>query len=140
MLYFSCMLLNYPSMGILPVNVRGGIGPSRHPQKGVAVSGLAATIREIDQYLMGVQNWVLKSREGLTREQAQRIFQRYHSPRQKESPEAPEEGSAPPTVDRQTHQIQKILHYMEQTTQRLDLIENDIGYIKEKVDAILKKL
>ncbi len=130
-------------MGMVPVDSAGGLRASNQPSMGLAVNGLAATIREIDQYLMGVQDWVLKSKEGLTREQARRIFQRYHSPGQKDpSLEATEEspsaqGSAP---DRQTHQIQQILHYMEQTTQRLDLIENDIGYIKEKVDAILKRL
>jgi hypothetical protein len=107
---------------------------------GLAMSGLVATIRDIDEYLMGVQDWVLKSKEGLTREQARRIFQRYHSPGQRELGEAPEENPSAPTPDRETHQIQQILHYMEQTTQRLDLIENDIGYIKEKVDAILKRL
>lgn len=134
------MMLNFTAMGTQPVVFTGSHPAARRVQKGVAVGGLKATIREIDQYLMGVQNWVLKSKEGLTREQARRIFQRYHSPGQKDPAEPQVEGSSPSTPERQTHQIQQILHYMEQTTQRLDVIENDIGYIKEKVDAILKKL
>ena len=36
--------------------------------------------------------------------------------------------------------VSQILNYMENTNQRLDQIENDIGYIKDRVDAILKKL
>ncbi len=127
-------------MGITSVNSIGGFETSHQSMVGLAVNGPAATIREIDQYLMGVQDWVLKSKEGLTREQARRIFQRYHGPVQKEQGETPEEGTPAQTPERQTRQIQQILHYMEQTTQRLDLIENDIGYIKEKVDAILKRL
>lgn len=128
------------SMGSIPVISGGGPTSPNVPQMGLAANSLEATIREIDQYLMGVQNWVLKSKEGLTREQARRIFQRYHSPGQREQGEVPGEGASEPVPERQTQQIQQILHYMEQTTQRLDLIENDIGYIKEKVDTILKRL
>lgn len=127
-------------MGYLSVNSGGGPSTPNFPQLGVAGNGLEATIREIDQYLMGVQNWVLKSKEGLTREQARRIFQRYHSPSAREQADAAGEGASEAAPERQTQQIQQILHYMEQTTQRLDLIENDIGYIKEKVDTILKRL
>jgi hypothetical protein len=85
---------------------------------------------------------VLKNKEGLTREQAQRIFQRYHGPGQKdaEAQVPPEEVSGASIAERQTRQIHQILQYMEQTTQRLNLIENDISYIKEKVDLILKRL
>ena len=106
------------------------------------MNGLAATLSDIDRFLTGVHDWVLKSKEGLTRDQARRIFHRYSTPTQKETPLAEAEaGIAPaPPADRQSQQMNRILQYMEQTTQRLDLIENDIGYIKEKVDAILKRI
>lgn len=103
---------------------------------------LAHTIADIRANLTILEHWVLKNKEGLTREQARRIFQRYSTPPSTEEAtpnimEGPEPASM---AERQSQQISQILKYMEQTTQRLDLIENDIGYIKDKVDAILKKL
>jgi hypothetical protein len=108
------------------------------------MESLAYTLSGINHYLDGVYAWVLKNKEGLTREEAKRIFLRYRSPGEKteagvDPPQTAPTGPSAPT-DRQAHQIHQILHYMEQTTQRLDVIENDIVYIKERVDAILKKL
>ncbi|MBE7488723.1 MAG: hypothetical protein KJ050_06705 [Candidatus Omnitrophica bacterium] len=95
------------------------------------MSALAHSIADLRDHLLVLESWVLRNKEGLTREQARRIFQRYTTPQAA--------GEATP-AERQSQQITQILQYMEQTTQRLDLIENDIGYIKDKVDAILKKL
>ncbi|MBW7937459.1 MAG: hypothetical protein H3C63_01025 [Candidatus Omnitrophica bacterium] len=85
---------------------------------------------------------MLRNKEGLTREQARRIFQRYTTPQAagEATPGSAENAEPASPAERQSQQITQILQYMEQTTQRLDLIENDIGYIKDKVDAILKKL
>lgn len=108
------------------------------------MENLAFTLSGINHYLDGAYAWVLKNKEGLTREEAKRIFLRYRSPGEKADgntdPSSQAESVPPPNTDRQAHQIHQILHYMEQTTQRLDVIENDIVYIKERVDAILKKI
>ncbi|MCG3198325.1 MAG: hypothetical protein HUU16_03200 [Candidatus Omnitrophica bacterium] len=106
------------------------------------MSELAITLAEINRYLDGVHAWVLKSKEGLTRDQAKRIFQRYWA---KETPTSEKESSAAPAAvesrdERQARQIGQILSLMEQTTQRLEVIETDIATIKEKVDSILKRL
>ena len=107
------------------------------------MSTIAAEIFEIQRVLDEVFDWVQKNKMGLSREDAKRIFHRYRSDKGK--PEEPTPPSSPPEspsgdLDRQSKQITQILGYMEDTNQRLDQIENDIGYIKDRVDAILKKL
>lgn len=106
------------------------------------MSDLVHTLNEVEKYLAGVQTWVLKSKEGLTRDQAKRIFQRYHGHGTEEQDQSKNgvETASTDSAEQQSRQIQRVLQYMELTTQRLNLIESDIGYIKEKVDAILKKL
>jgi hypothetical protein len=107
------------------------------------MEGLVDTLSDITHFLNGVQAWVLKNKEGLTREDAKRIFQRYRAGGEKEAEKAStaaEGHSAAQSLERQSHQIGQIVNYMEQTTKRLDQIEDDIGYIKDKVDAILKRL
>jgi len=107
------------------------------------MSGTVATLNEIGHYLDDLYDWVLKSRGGLTREDAKKIFHRYRSgtpgtdtPSQHpQTPETPQSDA-----DRQARKIDQIIGYMEETTQRLDHIENDIGYLKDKIDLILKKL
>lgn len=106
------------------------------------MSELAITLAEISQYLDGVHTWVLKSKEGLTKDQAKRIFQRYWT---KDTAGAQGDAHADPAAaesrdDRQSRQIGQILSLMEQTTQRLEVIETDIATIKDKVDSILKRL
>jgi len=98
------------------------------------------------RFLDDVLVWVEKTRAGLTREEARRIFHRYRSDKEKPaepSPSAP--GEPPPPVEEagapaEKQELARIVNYMETTTLRLDQIETDIGYIKEKVDTILKKL
>ncbi len=102
-----------------------------------------ATLNEINHYLDDLYDWVLKSRGGLTREDAKKIFHRYRSgtPAKEESATGPEKpGTEKPDLDPQARKIDQIIGYMEETTQRLDHIENDIGYLKDKIDLILKKL
>jgi len=107
------------------------------------MNAAAATLIEIDHYLDQIYDWVLKSRGGLTREDAKKILHRYRSG----SPESETPSPIPSTPNepqsemaRQAHKIDQIIGYMEETTQRLDQIENDIGYLKDKIDLILKKL
>jgi len=104
---------------------------------------LAIELLEINRFLDEVYDWVQRNKIGMTREDARRIFHRYKSA--KDAPEPPPESDSPPQAtqglaEKQSRQISQILTYMEQTSQRLDNIENDIGYIKERVDSILKKL
>ena len=109
------------------------------------MSETAAALMEVNQYLDGLYNWVLKSRSGLTREDAKKIFHRYRTPgadaptpEPTNDPEAPKEQSA--LLESQSRKIDQIIGYMEETTQRLDQIENDIGYLKDRIEVILKKL
>ena len=107
------------------------------------MSEAVATLNEINHYLDDLYDWVLKSRGGLTREDAKKIFHRYRSgtPSKESPPTEPEKSGEPKSdLDMQSRKINQIIGYMEETTQRLDHIENDIGYLKEKIDLILKKL
>ena len=107
------------------------------------MNATAATLTEINHYLDHLYDWVLKSRGGLTREDAKNIFHRYRAGNQ--PPEVPTPNPRPEEetgseTDRQARKIDQIIGYMEETTLRLDQIENDIGYLKDKIDLILKKL
>ena len=104
---------------------------------------LALELMEINYVLEEVYDWVQKNKLGMTKEDAKRIFHRYRSatgkPPEPESSE-PKADSPMSLAERQSKQISQILNYMEETSGRLDNIESDIGYIKERVEAILKKL
>lgn len=111
------------------------------------MSEAVATLNEVSTHLDLLYDWVLKSRGGLTREDAKRIFHRYRSgsgaPESPESPPSnqPSDPDRPLSLgEQQARKIDQIIGYMEQTTQRLDQIETDITYLKDKVDLILKKL
>jgi len=107
------------------------------------MNAITAEIFEIQNLLEEVYAWVQKNKIGLSRDDAKRIFHRYRSEKEKAAESAPPStGDVPPSkeLDQQARQISQILGYMEDTNQRLDQIENDIGYIKDRVDAILKKL
>ena len=108
------------------------------------MNAIAAEIFEIQTLLDEVYAWVEKNRIGLSREDAKRIFHRYRAEKPKPAEAAPPspEGEPSPAreLDHQARQISQILGYMEDTNHRLDQIETDIGYIKDRVDAILKKL
>lgn len=99
---------------------------------------LVATLEHVGSFLDEVLDWVLKSKQGLTRDEARRIFQRYRAP-VKEGEEA-QESVAAPAEERTTGQASRLMSYMEQTNLRLDQIETDLVYIKERVDQILRKL
>ena len=104
---------------------------------------LALELLEINQVLDEVFDWVQKNKLGMTKEDAKRIFHRYRTAKEKPAePESPEPKADSPVslAERQSKQISQILNYMEETSGRLDNIENDIGYIKERVETILKKL
>lgn len=106
------------------------------------MNAIAAEIFEIQSLLNEVYAWVEKNRIGLTREDAKRIFHRYRAEKGPAPTDtSPDTGQQPPAEqDPQARQISQILSYMEDTNHRLDQIENDIGYIKDRVDAILRKL
>ena len=107
------------------------------------MSEAVATLHEINHYLDELYHWVLKSRGGLTREDAKKIFHRYRSgtPSSKDPSTDPEEsGQGRSALENQSRKIDQIIGYMEETTQRLDHIENDIVYLKDKIDLVLKKL
>ncbi len=44
------------------------------------MSALAHSIADLRDHLLVLESWVLRNKEGLTREQARRIFQRYTTP------------------------------------------------------------
>jgi len=100
-------------------------------------------LNQINSFLDEIYTWVLKSKEGLTKDEARRIFQRYRSVPKKDSdeqpPDSPDNGEQPQN-SHQERQMAQILNYMTETTTRLNQIEDDIGYIKARVDSILKKL
>ena len=107
------------------------------------MNAITAEIFEIQSLLEEVYAWVQKNKIGLSREDAKRIFHRYRSEKEKAAEGTPPSGGEEPPskeLDHQARQISQIRNYMENTNQRLDQIETDIGYIKDRVDAILKKL
>lgn len=104
---------------------------------------IALELMEINQVLEEVYDWVQKNKLGMTKEDAKRIFHRYRTAKEKPADQEPPDPKADAPVslaERQSKQISQILNYMEETSGRLDNIENDIGYIKERVETILKKL
>ena len=77
-----------------------------------------------------------RSREGLSQEEAKKLFFQF---RQKNapSPEEPEPGK--PDAG-QEDLSERMTTFMHDTAQKLDRIEADIDYLKTQVDKILKKI
>jgi hypothetical protein len=88
--------------------------------------------------------WLLfaKSKDGLSPDEAKRLFFQF---RKKDvmKPEEPEpSGDAPgPERGRAAGDLStQMASFMRETSTKLDRIENDIDYLKKQVDLILKKI
>lgn len=90
--------------------------------------GVAAAV--VDGFILWMVR--LRSKSGLSADDARRVFDEYHSRRQQE-PEPP--GA---TGDRRL--LEQILDYMESTSAKLDKIEQDITDLRHQVDSILRRL
>jgi len=79
-----------------------------------------------------------RSRDGLSQEEAKKLFFQFRRktvPR----PEEPKERPASPGPD-DPDVAREMTRFMRDTTEKLDRIENDINYLKRQVDTILKKI
>lgn len=79
--------------------------------------------------------FLLKNKFGLTKDAAKKMFYDYKSKGEPE--EEGEEPKKPETID---EKMNAIMGYMKDTSAKLESIEKDITYLKQQVEAILKKL
>ncbi len=87
--------------------------------------------------LNGVEVFMaLKNKLGLTKEQAKKMYYQFHSKKSpgQEPEQDPEKSESP------DEKISIIIDYMKETSQKLDKIEDDIAYLKDQVNQIIKKL
>ena len=78
----------------------------------------------------------VRNRLGFTRDEAKRIFYQF---RGKSRPE----GSDPDPADEQNgygSEFSQVVAYMQETSARLDSIEKDLDYLKDRVDKILERI
>ena len=75
-----------------------------------------------------------RKKKGSTREQSKELF--YSFRKKKDGPEEPEPDEPEDTDAR----FAKIMDYMEETSKKLDRIEDDVAFLKDQVSAILKRL
>ncbi|MFH1739684.1 MAG: hypothetical protein ABIH23_11800 [bacterium] len=97
-------------------------------------AGLGASLGEI------VPEWIscmARNKDGFTKEEAKNIFYRFRQ-KKSEAPEEEEPGSEEPQDT--DARFNKIMVYMEETSKKLDRIEDDISFLKEQVSDILKRL
>jgi len=75
----------------------------------------------------------LRNRLGLTREEARRIFYRF---RTAQDPRPGSPGGHP----HDSPELREVARQMQETSLRLDRIEQDLDYLKKQVDRILEKV
>ncbi len=123
---------------------------SRHGMACVEAHQVAVTLRDIIELLRGqlIQirselaaqlqglgvSYMARNKSGFTREQAKELF--YSFRKKKDEPGSPEPDEAEDTDAR----FAKIMDYMEETSKKLDRIEDDVAFLKDQVSAILKRL
>lgn len=94
--------------------------------------------------------WALRNKDGLTQDEAKKLFFALHSKKSSSEPELPPPS---PLNDRkreelprlsgsgeQASQINRLLTYMEETNRRLDRIEANVAHIRQQVDRLVKNL
>ncbi len=79
-------------------------------------------------------SYMARNKSGFTREQAKELF--YSFRKKQDDPESPEPDEPEDTDAR----FAKIMDYMEETSKKLDRIEDDVAFLKDQVSAILKRL
>ncbi|HOE10688.1 MAG TPA: hypothetical protein PLQ35_15375 [bacterium] len=81
-------------------------------------------------------SFMVRNKDGFTREEAKSLFYRF---RQKKTEEPEEESRSNQPQDTDAR-LERIMDYMEETSKKLDRIEDDITFLKEQVADILKRL
>jgi len=82
-----------------------------------------------------------RSRQGLSQEEAKKLFFQFRKKSMDGSgPEPEPEDEDRPEADSERALSQQMQVFMQETSQKLDRIENDIDYLKNQVDNILKKI
>jgi hypothetical protein len=89
------------------------------------------TIDSIEVLINRLYMAVKKNPLGMTRDEAKKAYFRFRS-KKEDTPESSGED--------QEQKINRILLYMNETTVKLDRIEEDISFLKEQVGTIIKKL
>jgi len=78
-----------------------------------------------------------RSKDGLSQEEAKKMFFRF---RRKGAPEPAEPEPSEPGPTGQGDVPAQMVTFMRETAQKLDRIETDIDYLKKQVDQILRKI
>ncbi len=82
--------------------------------------------------------FMLKNKFGFTKEQAKKLYSSY---RNKDSDQGKNEGGQKPEEPQSIDdKISMIMDYMQETSSKLDRIEDDISYLKQQVENILKRI
>ena len=98
-------------------------------------------ILELKNFLIQL---IEKNKMGLTRDEAKEIFYRFRSKAPKTPPEDQKEtpsGGSGAGYDPNVHQkLEVLMGYMQDTSKKLDRIENDLVHLKSQVEKILQKI
>lgn len=81
--------------------------------------------------------FMVRNRFGLTKEQAKKLYYDYHGAGEEQTPDRNQPEGKPQTAE---EKISMIMDYMKETSAKLDQIENDIAFLKQQVNEILKRL
>jgi predicted transcriptional regulator len=87
----------------------------------------------VDSIWNALSFFILRNKDGLTKKEAKKV---YYSLRGGSSDD--EEGNDPEMQARQT--MDQVLNYMEETSKKLNKMEEDLTYLKRQVDQILRRL
>ncbi len=80
---------------------------------------------------------MLRNKWGLTKKDAQKIFNDIHDNGSNENKEKNAKPTRPETID---EKVSMIMDYMKETSQKLDSIDRDILELKKQVEEILKRI
>jgi hypothetical protein len=101
----------------------------------VEIAAVAGSLRGTE-----VMN-MLKNKLGLSKEDAKKIYYKYRAKGSGQDDEPgndeSQKSSPPQNADQK---IAMIMDYMQETSAKLERIENDIDYLKNQVDKILQKI
>ncbi|HPA47063.1 MAG TPA: hypothetical protein PK395_14960 [bacterium] len=81
-------------------------------------------------------SFMVRNKDGFTREEAKSLFYRFRQKKTEEPEEQPDSDQPQDTDAR----LERIMVYMEETSKKLDRIEDDITFLKDQVADILKRL